>query len=88
MSKESDAKANQREAKKRISAAEIHLYQAIRLMEKAQMKVSVIQVGLNQNYTKIGAIKDKLKDQIYDLQRCRESGFCKVDEMILRQLDK
>ena len=88
MSNESDAKANQREAKKRISAAEVYLYKAVELMEKAQMKVSVIQVGLNQNYTKIGGIKDKLKGQIYDLQRCRESGVCKVDEMILRQLER
>ena len=88
MIKETSDKANQREAKKRISAAEVYLYKAIELMEKAQMKVSVIQVGLNQNYTKLGAIKQKVKDQIYDLQRCRESGLCKVDEMILRQLDR
>lgn len=76
---------SQKSANKRIEEAEVCLYRAIQFMEKAQMKVSVIQVGLNQNYTKIGALKEKVKGQVYDLQRCRESGLCKVDEMILRQ---
>jgi DNA-binding transcriptional regulator LsrR (DeoR family) len=72
-------------AEKRVLKAETLLYLAIELMEKAQAQISVIGTGLNQNYAKIGKLRESLKGQMYDLERCRESGLCRMDETVLRK---
>jgi len=72
-------------AAKRVLKAEALLYRAAELMEKAQAEISVIVGGLNQNYAKIGKIRETVKGQMYDLERCRESGYCMMDETILRK---
>lgn len=72
-------------AEKRVLKAETLLYRAIELMEKAQAEISVIGAGLNQNYSKIGKLREDLKGQMYDLERCRESGHCTMDDTIPRK---
>jgi len=67
-------------AAKRVLRAEALLYKAAELLEKAQAELSVVVEGLNQNYARIGAFREKIKKEIYDLVRCRESGFCDLDE--------
>lgn len=67
----------------RVLAAETLLYQAAELMEKAQAQISVIVGGLNQNYSKIGQLREKVKGQMYDLEGCRETGLCRMDETVL-----
>lgn len=67
-------------AAKRVLKAEACLYRAAELMEKAQAEISVIVGGLNQNWAKIGDLREKVKGQMYDLTRCRETGECAVDE--------
>lgn len=81
----STEKAIQKAAEKRVLKAETHLYRAIELMEKAQAEISVIGTGLNQNYSKIGKLREDLKSQMYDLERCRESGHCMMDDTIPRK---
>jgi len=72
-------------AAKRVLKAETLLYRAAEFMEKAQAEISVIVSGLNQNYAKIGNIRQNVKTQMYDLERCRESGHCMMDETVLRK---
>jgi len=71
-------------AAKRVMNAELFLYRAMELMEKAQAELSAISTGLNQNYAKIGALRGQVKDQMYDLGRCRQTGLCMVDETVMR----
>lgn len=71
-------KARKKAAAKRILKAEGLLYRVVEMLRKAQGELSVI-VGLNKNYPKIGDILEKVKEQIYDLERCRESGRCEMD---------
>jgi len=67
-------------AAKRVAKAEALLFLAGELLEKAQVQISVVIDGLNQNHFKIGAIREKIKAQMYDLERRRESGFLDLDE--------
>jgi hypothetical protein len=69
-------------AAKRIRSAEHYLYQAEELLEKAQAHLSAILSGLNQNYAKIGKLREQVKGQMYDLERCRETGLCAMDETV------
>lgn len=75
-------------AAKRVLKAETLLYRAGELLAKAQGQLAVITGGLNQNYAKIGTIRDKVKDQMYDLERCRESGYCDLDETAAAMMSK
>jgi ABC-type enterochelin transport system substrate-binding protein len=81
----SSPKALQKAAEKRVLKAETLLYRALELMEKAQAEISVIGTGLNQNYSKISKIREDVKTQMYDLERCRESGHCTMDDTIPRK---
>lgn len=78
-SKAPKASASTKGAAKRMRKAEKLLYQAAELLQQAQSQISVIVGGLNQNYAKIGALREKVKDQMYDLERCRETGLCELD---------
>ncbi len=69
-----------RAAAKRVHKAETLLYKATELLSEAQGQLSVIVGGLNQNYPKIGALREKIKREMYDLERCRQSGYCDLDE--------
>lgn len=68
-----------KEASKRIAKAETILYRVGEMLEAAQREISVVY-GLNQNHPKIGNIRQKIKEQMYDLERCRESGLVELDE--------
>lgn len=81
----SSPEALRKAAEKRVLKAETLLYRALDLMEKAQAEISVIGTGLNQNYSKIGKIREDVKTQMYDLERCRESGRCMMDDTIPRK---
>lgn len=74
--------SREKAAEKRVLRAETLLYRAIDLLEKAQAQLSVIVGGLNQNYAKIGQLREKVKGQMYDLERCRETGLCAMDETV------
>jgi hypothetical protein len=69
-------------ATKRVRSAEHCLYQAEELLEKAQAHLSAILIGLNQNYAKIGKLREHVRVQMYDLERCRETGLCEMDETL------
>lgn len=71
-------------ATKRVRKAETLLYRAAEILQKAQVEISVICTGLNQNWAKIGAIRENVKKQMYDLEHCRETGDCQVDETTMR----
>lgn len=72
----------------KVEQAEDCLLQAIGLIEKAQASISVIGTGLNQNWSKLGNLREKLKTQMYDLQHCRETGLCGLDETSANMLLK
>lgn len=74
-------------AAKRIEKAERWLYEANDLLVQAQACLSVV-LRLNQNHSKIGSIKESIKVQIYDLERCRRSGFCDLDETTAAMIEK
>lgn len=76
--------ARKKAATKRVLQAETLLYAATDLLEKAQAVLSVIGSGLNQNWAKIGQLREKVKEQMYDLERCRETGACVLDETSAR----
>ena len=78
--------AAKREAARRVLRAETLLCEAVEKMEKAQAALSVIVGGLNQNYARIGALKDEVKKEWYDLERCRKSGLCDLDETMKQTL--
>lgn len=80
--------ARKRAASKRVLKAEELLYRAMELMEKAQAEISVIGTGLNQNWGKIGFLREEAKKQMYDLERCRETGRCELDETTARLTKK
>lgn len=71
-------------AAKRVLKAEGLLYRVAEMLEKAQAEISVVCTGLNQNWAKIGAIRENVKKQMYDLERCRETGDCQIDETTKR----
>jgi hypothetical protein len=75
-------------ASKRLEQAEDFLLQSIGLIERARAEISVIGTGLNQNWSKLGDLQEKLKTQMYDLQRCRDSGRCDLDETMANLLLK
>lgn len=67
-------------AAKRVFKAETLLYRAAELLVRAQAELSVVVGGLNQNYAKICALREDVKKQMYDLERCRRTGLCDLDE--------
>jgi hypothetical protein len=78
----------QKEAANRIYRAETLLRYAIRNLDEAQASISVVVWGLNQNHPKIGALRENIKVQIFDLQRCRRSGLCDLDSTATAALGK
>ena len=74
------------QAEPRLLKALSLLYEASDRLEKAQAELSVIVGGLNQNYARIGALKDEVKKEWYDLERCRKSGLCDLDETMKQTL--
>lgn len=77
--KEPKVSPSQKAAGRRMLRAENLMYQAAELLQQAQSQISVIVGGLNQNYAKIGALREKVKGEMYDLERCRETGLCDLD---------
>lgn len=75
-------------AAKRVLKAEALLYRATELLVKAQTELSVVVGGLNQNYAKIGQLREGVKKEMYDLERCRESGHCDLDGTTTRLVTK
>lgn len=76
--------ARKKAATRRIRKAEALIYKATEILQKAQSEISVICAGLNQNWSKIGDIREKAKEQMYNLERCRETGNCLIDETTRR----
>lgn len=78
--KELSVEARKKAATKRIQKAESLLYQATEIIAQAQSEISVICTGLHKNWSKMGKLRSDLKSQMYDLESCRGSGNCQVDE--------
>lgn len=73
-----------KEGAKRVQKAEDILFRVQELIEESQRELSACKSGLNQNWSKLGDIYQAVRNQMYDLQRCRETGLVEIDETMAR----
>lgn len=73
---------------KRVQKAENILFRVQELIEEAQRQISACSRGLNQNFSKLGDIYQSTRNQMYDLQRCRESGLVEIYETMARIMEQ
>lgn len=74
-------------AAQRLGNAELALANAVGSLEAAQRELSVI-VGLSRNHAGIGALREKIKTEMYALERLRQAGKCDLDTTMQVMLEK